>query len=228
MRSCIISLLLGAATLAFAIDWPARVPAPTGNGTWAPLLGLEYEVIDFKYVVMFQPNHTLERHFSTISRNLSGLPGFEFAHWLPGYAALFFDNATLNVVRSDSHVILVDTVKPVSLIEPVERARTSNFSVGSGPHKREYLTEANYHAPYGLQQLGAGSKLATPVRNGGEYDMVYLAGLGVQIYILDSGVRVTHSAFGGRASHFPSTLVPGDNSPYVDEPPDDTHGHGTQ
>lgn len=228
MKSHLRLCFLGAFTLASAIDIPPRTPAPTGTGTWAPLIGMDDEVIDSKYVVMFHPGHTLEQHFVNIGHNLSHLPGFEYATWLPGYTALFHDEEMLDLVRPDPQVLLVEPDKPVRLIEPVQSFESSNASVSDDHQKREYTLETNYAAPYGLQQVGAGSKLKTPVNNGGRYDHIHPAGTGTQIYILDTGIRISHSAFGGRARHFPDFLKPGDNSPYVDEPPDDTNGHGTQ
>lgn len=220
--------LLGLLKLAPATEIPPRTPAPTGSGTWAPLIGLEDDVIDSKYVIMFQPGHTLEQHFTNIGQNLSHLPGFKFASWLPGYTALFHDEHMLDLVRPDPQVLLVEPDKPVQLIQPVPSPEYSNASASDGHQKREYTLETNYAAPYGLQQVGAGSKLGTPVNNGGRYDHFHPAGKGTQIYILDTGIRISHSAFGGRARHFPTFLKPGDNSPWVEEPPDDVNGHGTQ
>jgi len=37
------------------------------------------------------------------------------------------------------------------------------------------------------------------------------AGLGTNIYIMDTGVRITHESFGGRAAHFQNKTV----SPYL-------------
>jgi len=49
-------------------------------------------------------------------------------------------------------------------------------------------------------------------------------GTGVNIYIIDSGIRVTHRTFQGRAVNFRGL----DWSPYADgETADDTIGHGT-
>ena len=78
--------------------------------------------------------------------------------------------------------------------------------------------------------LAGGKKLKAPLEDDGTYDMVYLAGQGTQVYVFDTGVRLSHESFQGRAFNFPSNSKPGDRSPYVDERMDDTDdvGHGTQ
>ena len=76
--------------------------------------------------------------------------------------------------------------------------------------------------------IGAGAKLTTPVYDGGDYEYIEDAGRGVNIYILDSGVRVSHYAFGGRAINF-GGLKSTDYSPYCNyEQMQDFVGHGTQ
>ncbi|KAI8280769.1 hypothetical protein K4K60_004672 [Colletotrichum sp. SAR11_57] len=53
------------------------------------------------------------------------------------------------------------------------------------------------------------------------------AGKGVDIYVFDSGIRLSHKAFGGRASHF-NGKKSNDKSPYCNTAKmDDDIGHGT-
>jgi len=76
-------------------------------------------------------------------------------------------------------------------------------------------------APWGLQRISQRGPLAN--KNANAVNFVYTfddsAGEGVDVYVLDTGVRVTHSEFGGRAT-FGATF--GDGTPGQD-----VDGHGT-
>jgi cerevisin len=77
-------------------------------------------------------------------------------------------------------------------------------------------------APWSLDRLSHKDRLnATADANslGYEYKFDDKAGTGVDIYIIDTGVRVTHDEFEGRAI-FATTFGPG-------TPDQDLHGHGT-
>lgn len=45
--------------------------------------------------------HTLKQHFVAIGQNLSGVPKFQYHPQVPRYSALFFDDATLDIVRPE-------------------------------------------------------------------------------------------------------------------------------
>jgi Subtilase family len=77
-----------------------------------------------------------------------------------------------------------------------------------------------FDAPWGLSRISKKNKLFDGDPNGLYYSYVYnntIEGKGVDIYIIDSGVRITHQDFGGRASWGVS---------FVGETADNT-GHGT-
>lgn len=77
--------------------------------------------------------------------------------------------------------------------------------------------------------VGAKGKIslsALPSSDNGEYDFVESAGAGVQVYVMDTGIRTTHTLFGGRAVNFQG-LQSTDKSPYTDEVMQDLNGHGT-
>jgi subtilisin family serine protease len=91
-----------------------------------------------------------------------------------------------------------------------------------------YAEEHQRGAPHGLLMLTTGSeRLDIPVNDNVIYDYLHSAGQGVQVYIMDTGVRISHKLFEGRARNF-GDLAPTDKSPYVDETMDDTNSHGTQ
>ncbi|KAG6831207.1 hypothetical protein H0H87_005923 [Tephrocybe sp. NHM501043] len=82
----------------------------------------------------------------------------------------------------------------------------------------EIITQDN--APWGISRLSWSESFAG--QNESSLDFVYAyddtAGSGVDIYIVDTGVYVNHTEFGGRAT-WGATF-----GPYPDE---DVHGHGT-
>jgi subtilisin family serine protease len=143
------------------------------------------------------------------------------------------DSDTLNLVRGDQNVDFVETEqlltrRPMPSSSPLPDYPSSNSSAASAKAKRDYRSTVDISAPFNLQMIGAGAKLKTPVYDGGDYVYIQAAGRGVNIYILDTGVRISHSAFGGRARNF-GGLKSTDNSPYCDnEQMADFEGHGTQ
>ncbi|EAU82190.1 serine protease [Coprinopsis cinerea okayama7 len=91
----------------------------------------------------------------------------------------------------------------------------------------EYITEdgimtiqaTQSNAPWGLGRLNQAGRLANQATGSLAFNFTYddSAGAGVDIYVLDTGVRVTHSQFGGRARW--GTSFVGAST--------DGHGHGT-
>ncbi|HYP24775.1 MAG TPA: S8 family serine peptidase [Actinomycetota bacterium] len=84
--------------------------------------------------------------------------------------------------------------------------------VEEDPVVRAYATQSN--PPYGLDRI---DQRNLPLSNSYVYNAT---GSGTTAYVIDSGVRITHSDFGGRASH---------GYDFVDGDPDasDCDGHGT-
>jgi len=143
------------------------------------------------------------------------------------------DTNTLNLVRGDQNVVFVETEqlvnqRPMPPINPLSDIPLTNNSGASAKAKPDYHSITDISAPFNLQMIGAGAKLPTPVYDGGEYEYIENAGRGVKIYILDTGVRVSHTGFGGHATNFGGLKLT-DVSPYCDsEPMQDYVGHGTQ
>lgn len=207
---------------------------PTRDNTVPPMAPIHGDgsegAIQDRYIIFFQPKHGLAQHFEAIGQDLSSTHDFMRLDWLPGYAANM-DRETLDDrVRQDPGVRMVEVSQSVSLIHPVDSSDSFDYNhtlpVG-GTGKRDYTQDTTYNVPYGLQMVGAAGKLSTPPKDGGTYDYVNGAGGGVQVYVLDTGIRITHTLFQGRAKNFMG-LAPTDTSPYVNEPMDDSAGHGTQ
>ena len=199
------------------------------NGTLAPLEGFNSEAaIPGEYIVHLRKGHTLEEHLKTIGKNFSDQERFRRHDFLPGYTAQVDDDTLHNQIRKDPAVLLVEKNRRVKLISPINRA--SESSTPPGAHKMKRYTQLTQSGvTYGLQMVGAKGKLslpAPPTSDHGDYDFVEWAGAGVQIYVMDTGIRTRHTLFGIRAVNFQG-LQSTDKSPYVDEVMQDLEGHGT-
>lgn len=114
--NCSMSLALILILLTCAV---ASLPSPQPNNNLAPLYGLDVrDKWPDEYVIMFQDGYSLDEHFHNIGRNLSH--SAHFAKYSFGYQATM-DRQTLDdFVRRDPNVLLVETNRPVYLIQPVD------------------------------------------------------------------------------------------------------------
>jgi len=110
-----------------------------------------------------------------------------------------FDKNALNAIRASPDVdyIVEDTVMYTSAV----------------------LQQSN--APWGLSRLAQDAALTNtdPTQLNFQYTFDETAGTGVDVYVVDTGIRVTHKDFGGRAQ-FAASFGPG-------VPGQDLNGHGT-
>lgn len=227
----LISVITGAAVCFCSgprIDWDA-ISARTSDGR-AQIHGIDArDRIPDEYIVMFQPDHAHEAHDQAIGKNASDFPSFRKFSF--GYQASLTDYDLNELVRRDSGVRWVEANHPVHLHKPIRggASRSNTTRIPSNQlSKRNYALFQELHAPYGLQMLAAGSKISPlPVKDNRVYDFVGGAGLGVNVYVLDTGIYTEHKYFQGRARHF-KDLGPNDGSPYCDESMTDVDGHGTQ
>lgn len=146
-------------------------------------------------------NHivTLKQSSSTSSTILSSLRTansiaitHEWKHALNGFAAKL-DPASLNALLNDP---AVESVVPDGTVYA-------------------FASVVQTNAPWNLARLSTVRPLPSPVYN---YTYDSSGGNGVDIYILDSGVRITHNEFEGRARW---------GATFGGYPDADGHGHGT-
>jgi hypothetical protein len=202
--------------------------------------------IPHEYIVLFRPGWTHDQHWAAVGGKDAVVDGrdprFKTARF--GYRATIVNDQLMDRIRADPGVLLVENNHHVELVEPVEEHDHHPGDGGDGDddatlerqklhrlRKREYTEEHRSDAPWGLQMLSAGDKLKTPIQNDGRYDFVFEAGKGVQVYVLDTGIRITHERFQGRARNFRG-LASTDRSPYCNDGDahatmDDGRGHGT-
>ncbi|KAK7421441.1 hypothetical protein QQX98_002139 [Neonectria punicea] len=105
------------------------------------------------------------------------------------------------------------------LVDYIEKDSIVNITaVAASPeqlNKRAYTTQVN--AAWGLARISHNSAAPGSFGTGYYYDTT--AGTGVRVYVVDTGIRTTHSEFGGRAV-WGANFISG--SPNTDE-----YGHGT-
>lgn len=82
------------------------------------------------------------------------------------------------------------------------------------PDRIGTIADVEYNAPWGLDRI---DQRSLPL--GGSFGYTY-TGAGVRIYIIDSGIRLTHQDFGGRAVTGKDYVTPGGSAT-------DCVGHGT-
>jgi len=161
----------------------------------APLHNLHHEdKIEDRYVVHFDDDHTLEDHYAHIGQNLSDTDSFHKMKY--GYGAFIQDASLLTRIRTDPKVWAVDTGKRI-FIPPYISTPTNEtmpkIPQGPAPNPiakrgtRTYKTNTNWVAPWGLQMISAGKKLASPPKDNGKYEYLANAGQGAWVYIIDSG-----------------------------------------
>lgn len=179
-----------------------------------------------EYIVMFRGNLTLEQHLRNIGKDFSYSERFKQFDY--GYKMHLDDTSLRDRIRGDPGVLLMESNEKTYLIDANDSSEVSfSYTEHDDGLARRYTQNTETGVPYGLQMLAAPGKLPTPVRDHGNYDWVQRAGQGVNVYVLDSGIRVTHNAFQGRARNF-GGLKSTDKSPYCDSRMDDRRGHGTQ
>lgn len=152
----------------------------------APLYGTEHDTwIPNEYIVMLHPGYTLQEHFESIGMDLSNTTRFlSSSSW---YRAKL-DDITLNShVRLDSGVLFVETNRRLDVMDPVESYRDGPTESITETLKRDYTEGVQQDAPYGLQMVSSAQRLPTPVFDHGEYDYVWGAGRGVNVYVFDTG-----------------------------------------
>lgn len=183
-----------------------------------------------EYLVILHGNCTLEQHFENIGKDLSG--SLRFRKYTFGYQATMDDQTRDEHVRRDPGVRMVESNRPAYGIEAddveIDDSLEHSRNRDSRTQKRDIGKSVAHGAPYGLQMLTTPSeRLDVPVKDGGDYTYLANAGQGVQVYIMDTGIRTSHERFQGRARHF-GGLGPNDKSPYVSDTMADARGHGTQ
>ena len=181
--------------LAFAACQDAEAPlAPPGTDLASPSFSQSQagEVIPGQYIVVFNDGVA---DAPSLARRLTAAHGgslrFTYEHAIKGFAAQLSD-AAVAALRNNSNVAYIEQDQVV-------------HAVGSGSQS---------NATWGIDRV---DQRDLPLNESYGYAT---SGAGVNAYIIDSGILISHSEFGGRASH---------GYDYVDNDSDatDCNGHGT-
>ncbi|VUC24363.1 unnamed protein product [Clonostachys rosea] len=169
----------------------AVVATPSKRSDLAPLLipqGLQTSLIAGKYIVKFKETGDLASA-NSITSILSEPPEHVFQTVFKGFAGSI-DQATLNTLRKHPDVEYIEQDAIVTLDALVTQPG----------------------APWGLGRLSSVNGSSTA------YTYDDSAGEGTCVYILDTGIDISHPEFGGRAEFLVNYAGGGDI---------DVHGHGT-
>ncbi|KAF2159732.1 hypothetical protein M409DRAFT_29734 [Zasmidium cellare ATCC 36951] len=227
MRLCSVSLILNFVVHGSWASLPHQTPDDRRTVP-APLICENFtDTASDIYKVKFHANHTLEGHVRHTGINVTTFERFLETTVPLGYIAKIDRDTLDNFIRLDPGVIEVICDRYVSItFSPL--LGDSNFESNATQHldKRWSITTKRGSASYALQMMASGHKISTPVNDMGDYDFLDTAVQGVDIYVLDGGVCLAHSTFGGRASKIRG-LAPTDPNPYGPGDMQDTVGHGT-
>ncbi|KAL9091686.1 MAG: hypothetical protein Q9165_004762 [Trypethelium subeluteriae] len=152
-------------------------------------------------MVKFRENHTLQNHLSYIGSNIA-LMGDEYYKLdiLPGYTIKANQSVIHDIVRKDGGVEWVEDTSVIQMPDliPADSNKERNASVLQRTKRWQAAVDST--APRELVMQSSAEKISLPSANRFRYWNE--SGSGVDIYIVDSGIKIHHPEFEGRASDF--------------------------
>jgi subtilisin family serine protease len=175
----------------------AAAPAVTP----APLLPAEGGVPNGSYLVVLKPGDRAGEDPAETARKAGARSVHRYSRVLSGFSAALSQQA-LDKVRANPKVAYVRADATIAAIEEQPTARSDERTAQPNPPS------------WGLDRI---DQRALPLNSNYEYDST---GTGVTVFVADSGIRATHTDFGGRAQGVYNAVDDGLG-------PADCHGHGT-
>lgn len=210
------------AALAFPTSWGAMAPLVQAPGTKA---------VPDKYMVVLKEGVSADRlmaHSANVASFFRGSGDadpishvYDMGDAMRGYAG-HFSPEDIALIRSHPDVAFVerDSIVDVTMLAQDDR-NVRNMS-GSAvqytfPWENPYRHLTEQGAPWGLARISHQRSLSLGTFNKYVYESI--GGEGVTAYVIDTGVNIEHSDFGGRAKW--GTTIPANDTDT------DGHGHGT-
>ncbi|KAG9245131.1 subtilisin-like serine protease-like protein PR1A [Calycina marina] len=173
------------------------------------------EFVPNKYIVVYETDvakETIESHFATVESLLSkrkrsfadgGIGAKYEIGDFKGYAVTA-DEATIADIAATPEVAYIE-------LDGIVYAQYIHDEVSQSTKEKRALTSQT-GGPWGLGRISHQSLITTPYI----YDST--AGSGVTVFVVDTGILITHTQFGGRATW---------GANFVDSSNTDGNGHGT-
>jgi subtilisin family serine protease len=200
--------------ICFAISPLAGVQAQgTGPADLAPLTIGSGTIVPDQYIVVLKPTSEASAQSSAIGalQAAGGKVVFEYGSALKGFAAILPAQA-LQALRANPQVAYIEADQVVNIGPDLE----PGFGAGAGDAENSDIQAQAVQSPatWGLDRI---DQRTLPLNN--SYSYLY-TGAGVHAYIIDTGIRSTHTQFTGRATKDFDAIGDGQNG-------NDCAGHGT-